>query len=118
LALFLCSFLHSISISGNKWGFQLFGDYLSGSLPKGFHVLLGDLGAEVGLVSAQKDFGVLGVGDDVEEVLRQHVERGRVVQREHEDGRLRELVVARRDGRHPLHAAGVPQLQLKTKQKI
>ncbi len=51
----------------------------------------------------QKYLGILRIGDNIEEVLWEDVECVGVIQGEHEDGRLRELVVARGDARHSLH---------------
>ena len=67
---------------------------------------------EVCFVAADVDLGVLGVRHDLQQVLRQDVERVDVVQREYEDGRLGELEVAGGDGGDPLEAARVPQLEL------
>ena len=67
---------------------------------------------EVRLVAADVDFGVLGVRHNLQQVLREDVERVDVVQREHQDGRLGELEVAGGDGGDPLQTARVPQLEL------
>ncbi len=51
----------------------------------------------------QEYLGIFRIGDNIEEVLWEDVECVGVVQGEHEDCRLRELVVARGDARHSLH---------------
>ena len=61
---------------------------------------------------SQKNLCVLRIGDNVQQVLAEHVEGVWVVEGEDEDGRLGVLVVAGRDGGHALHAASVPKLQL------
>ena len=68
---------------------------------------------EVGLVAADVDLGVLGVRHDLQQVLREDVERVDVVQGEHQDGSLGELEVAGGDRSDALQAAGIPELELK-----
>lgn len=86
-------------------------------LPKRLDLSVRDLRhvvEQIRFVPAQKNFRVFGVGDDVEQMLRQDVERGWIVKGEDQNRRLRELVVAGGDGGDALHPPGVPQLQLKS----
>lgn len=83
---------------------------------KGLDVCLGDVDAahQVNLVSAEEDLGILGIAYNVQQVLGQDVERVGIVQAKHQHSCLGELVVAGCDGRHTLHAPGVPELQLQS----
>ncbi|CAN8017862.1 unnamed protein product [Ixodes persulcatus] len=75
-------------------------------LAEGLDVLLRDVDAagQVHLVAAQEDLCVLGIAHNVQQVLREDVEGVRIVEAEHQHGRFSKLVVAGRDGGHPLHA--------------
>uniref|UniRef100_A0A131Y8B5 Putative rabx6 n=1 Tax=Ixodes ricinus TaxID=34613 RepID=A0A131Y8B5_IXORI len=83
-------------------------------LAEGLDVLLRDVDAagQVHLVATQEDLRVFGIAHNVQQVLGEDVEGVRIVKAEHQHGRFGKLVVAGRDGGHPLHAPRVPQLQL------
>ena len=64
------------------------------------------------LIPTQENLGILSVGDNIQQMLRQHVEGVGVVEREDEQGSVGELVVGGGDGGNAFHAARVPELQL------